>query len=343
MLRELKFSSLAVARNVAWTRRPNNLAGRELPDLLKDSRVSRIAIVSSSLHQATATIDRDLPCDGCAYNLRTLTTDARCPECGLPVELTLAAAKDDLRSEHLDGACWLACLLILECLAAIAAGAMLLISSWQNDLIGVSMLIFTWVLAIATFAEIAWLHRHRQQVYYRWHWFPRHIGVVVCACALAATLTRVMFASTLRPLMSLVFVGMLPIVVSPIPAMSLLHICRRAGMARIARTNMVVSLASAAVAVWLGFEVFYELGRWTELRMLAALPAPGVDYATLFSVAGELAYQRASVFAAILVIALRLCWLSVMVIIASRLAQALSRRRWAPVDAGEKIAASSGP
>ena len=34
-------------------------------------------------------IDRDAPCRKCAYNLRGLTVDARCPECGTPAGLSL--------------------------------------------------------------------------------------------------------------------------------------------------------------------------------------------------------------------------------------------------------------
>jgi hypothetical protein len=41
---------------------------------------------SPSLESATTTIDIDLPCFVCRYNLRTLTTDGTCPECGNPIE-----------------------------------------------------------------------------------------------------------------------------------------------------------------------------------------------------------------------------------------------------------------
>lgn len=40
------------------------------------------------------TIDHDLPCLSCSYNLRTLAQDGRCPECNTPVATTLAAYCD---------------------------------------------------------------------------------------------------------------------------------------------------------------------------------------------------------------------------------------------------------
>lgn len=36
------------------------------------------------------TVDHDLPCTRCGYNLRTLSLDARCPECGQLVDISLA-------------------------------------------------------------------------------------------------------------------------------------------------------------------------------------------------------------------------------------------------------------
>src|SRR4051794_27404884 len=42
---------------------------------------------------ASIPIEIDLPCAGCKYNLRGLTTDGRCPECGAAV---LATIYDDL-------------------------------------------------------------------------------------------------------------------------------------------------------------------------------------------------------------------------------------------------------
>ncbi len=38
-------------------------------------------------------LDRDLPCASCGHNLRTLRTDAACPECGHAVPASMAAAK----------------------------------------------------------------------------------------------------------------------------------------------------------------------------------------------------------------------------------------------------------
>ena len=38
---------------------------------------------------AASVVDRDVPCRKCAYNLRSLPVDGRCPECGSPVGLSL--------------------------------------------------------------------------------------------------------------------------------------------------------------------------------------------------------------------------------------------------------------
>jgi len=43
-------------------------------------------------HVAAASVESDLPCIGCDYNLRTRPRDGVCPECGLPVRETLALA-----------------------------------------------------------------------------------------------------------------------------------------------------------------------------------------------------------------------------------------------------------
>lgn len=43
----------------------------------------------ASFYPAGAVVSRDLKCVGCAYNLRTLPVDSRCPECGLNVERSL--------------------------------------------------------------------------------------------------------------------------------------------------------------------------------------------------------------------------------------------------------------
>jgi uncharacterized repeat protein (TIGR04138 family) len=39
------------------------------------------------------TIDGDVPCSGCGYNLRTLKADARCPECGREVTDSVTDAR----------------------------------------------------------------------------------------------------------------------------------------------------------------------------------------------------------------------------------------------------------
>ena len=44
---------------------------------------------SSVARPVAGVVDRDLPCVRCGYNLRTLTAEGRCPECGAAVALTL--------------------------------------------------------------------------------------------------------------------------------------------------------------------------------------------------------------------------------------------------------------
>jgi hypothetical protein len=69
---------------------------------------------SGSPKPAQSPIDRDCPCVRCGYNLRTLPTDASCPECDTPVAITFRARADELAGADrrwlramTDGALWL--------------------------------------------------------------------------------------------------------------------------------------------------------------------------------------------------------------------------------------------
>src|SRR4051794_11063247 len=48
-------------------------------------------LIESKLRAMTSqTIQHDLPCLGCGYNLRGLRGEGQCPECGLPVAESIA-------------------------------------------------------------------------------------------------------------------------------------------------------------------------------------------------------------------------------------------------------------
>ena len=63
--------------------------------------------------------DRDTPCPGCGYNLRGLP-DSTCPECGIPIELSIAN-RDPLWSWHRLIACAWSSLVLLNTISLVSA------------------------------------------------------------------------------------------------------------------------------------------------------------------------------------------------------------------------------
>src|SRR5437763_2552116 len=67
-----------------------------------------------------ASIDADIPCRLCGYDLRGLRRDGRCPECGDAVTLSIAAASASTRRLTLCDPVWLRSL-IAGCVAMVVA------------------------------------------------------------------------------------------------------------------------------------------------------------------------------------------------------------------------------
>lgn len=289
-------------------------------------------------------IDRDLKCDGCEYNLRGLSIDSRCPECGRSIAQTIATSADQRVScEHLDLACWLTSTLIVECLAAIGGGMFTLVSGVRSLLVGTALLIFAWVLGIAAFCLVAWIHRERQPIRFRWNWFARYIGLIVAGVSIASTFTRIQISSSTYELLPLLFCSMLPIAVSPVPAISLFIMCRRCRWNAIGWLNLVVALASAIIATWLACVVFRDIRGVRDPMVFAILPIPGVDYANVFAAMFQfMSMNRFSMgLLALLSVSIRCIWLVLMVVTASRFARVVACRR--QPDAGGRMPASSRP
>jgi hypothetical protein len=79
--------------------------------------------ISSSPVTGTRTIDRDVPCGVCGYNLRTRAADGVCSECGTPVSRTLRdyaarlAGADRRWLRHVtNGTLWLAAAMLFPCI-----------------------------------------------------------------------------------------------------------------------------------------------------------------------------------------------------------------------------------
>src|SRR5262245_61149081 len=56
------------------------------------SRTTAAAVEGMESHSPQGTVESDLRCVNCGYNLRTLAWDAVCTECGKPVALSAAPA-----------------------------------------------------------------------------------------------------------------------------------------------------------------------------------------------------------------------------------------------------------
>src|SRR4051794_25805326 len=87
-----------------------------------------ISHLSHTMTEATeaSTLDQDLACLACSYNLRGLRSDARCPECGLPLAETLLDAASRAQGK---GGSWIDAVLARQtsegALALLAAGALM--------------------------------------------------------------------------------------------------------------------------------------------------------------------------------------------------------------------------
>lgn len=76
--------------------------------------------ISASANESDGHIVDDLACAECGYNLRTLATDAKCPECGMAVGISMRAdrlsdAPTDWLNTLASGAWWLRLSVILAC------------------------------------------------------------------------------------------------------------------------------------------------------------------------------------------------------------------------------------
>jgi hypothetical protein len=86
----------------------------------------------SAAHPDTSTIDCSLPCVCCGYNLRTLPSSGRCPECGSAVELTLSLGGElaKTRPAYVRRLAWASGMLLLVRVAVFIA---LLLSLLRRD------------------------------------------------------------------------------------------------------------------------------------------------------------------------------------------------------------------
>ena len=200
-----------------------------------------------------------------------------------------------------------------------------------------------WLLAMVGFILIAWIHRERQDSRLRWNWFARHIGLIVCGLALSATVTRVAFATAWWRLAGLQLVGLLPIVLTLIPALSFYTIFRGRGWIGLAWTHAGIAVGSIVVATWMAVEMFPETGGMLDFRAFVLSPIAGVDYAAMFPLAAR-RLTRSPPFLPLawLIVLVRLAYVALMLFTITRLTHELNRRR-TEGDVAERTSASSGP
>jgi hypothetical protein len=289
----------------------------------------------------TSSIDRNLTCDGCEYNLRGLQVDGRCPECALPIARSLATESQgvvSLRALKLARASIV--ILLLELFAAAGAGTVAFKLQWW-DLPGVvapiGLTLVAWASAIAVFILIAWMHRERQSVAMRWPWIMRHAGLVCCATSIAATATRICFPS--RPMRFLILIGFLSIAVTPIPAMSFYTISKRLRVGRVlAKANLVCAIMLSVVGAWCALHIARDIPSAPRGTAFTAMPIAGVDYSTLLVAMLSRPWRNPFRPIGTAMAALRAIWI-VMALMSLRTITRQMHRRQADVD--ERTSASS--
>lgn len=228
---------------------PKPPAGPDIPRLAVDPATGRIA--------------SDLPCTGCQYNLRTLRTDGRCPECGKEVAASIRESDPTVLRFHwitgLKGGLDVLFLGIL--ILAVAATAILIFivtHSFVSGLLTVVAIVYSllglFMLAVGTLVVIgsrppSWVGqglRKTRVVFFVG--IPGTVMLIICAIMLSP----IWWVSASVAMLAVAFAGSLPI--------SFSYYCRqlafRYPMDRLRKTATVAVWATALCVSTLAIELF---------------------------------------------------------------------------------------
>jgi hypothetical protein len=122
------------------------------------ARERMLVNVTISAQEATDVLHVDLPCVKCAYNLRGLTRDGRCPECGESIHVSVdARSAQSLLIARWRHRCIIGAVFTLLPIAIAYLGLWI---GFRNDLFGVAMQLILLTPPLLVWLGVRWIATH---------------------------------------------------------------------------------------------------------------------------------------------------------------------------------------